>query len=246
MRKLALIVLLLIAFVSGKKLLSIGMEYKEANDYYKALQSLYTISSTPVIKEEICAHTTTQKAPIEIDFNKLKEVNKDVVGWIYSEDTPINYPVLQTTSNIKYLRQLIDGRYSASGSIFLDSICAPNFSDDNSIIYGHHMRDGSMFASLNKYKRQNYYDEHSQLWLLTPEEDYLIVPFAGLVVNSDSFFFTNTIEDKQDYIGRALKQSTFIPTEIPNVKDRLITLSTCDYTHDDARFILIGILVPNS
>ena len=108
------------------------------------------------------------------------------------------------------------------------------------------MRDGSMFASLNKYKRQDYYDEHSQLWLLTPEKDYLIMPFAGLVVNSDSFFFTNTIEDKQDYIGRALKQSTFIPTEVPNVKDRLITLSTCDYTHDDARFILIGILIPNN
>ena len=246
MKKLILIFLFFIAFFSGKKLFLIGIQYKEAEEYYKKLQEAYIISSASSTKSELQAHTTAQEAPIKIDFKKLKEINEEIVGWIYSENTPINYPILQANNNIKYSRHLMNNKYSESGSIFLDSICASDFSDDNSIIYGHHMRDGSMFASLNKYKIQDYYNEHSQLWLLTPEKNYLIMPFAGLVVTSDSSFFTNIIKDKQDYIKLALKQSTFIPIEIPNIKDKIITLSTCDYTYEDARFILLGILIPNN
>ena len=242
MKKLILIILLFIILFSGNELLSIEIKYKEASNYYEELQNSYIINEVTHIP--ITIFNSVKEAPIEINFDELKKINKDVIGWIYSENTPINYPILQTNNNIKYLRHLLDGRYSASGSIFLDSVCAPNFSDDNSIIYGHHMRDGSMFASLSKYKKQDYYDKYSELWLLTPERDYLIIPIAGLVVKSDSFFFTNTIKNKLNYIKNALKQSTFVPIKVPTIEDKLITLSTCDYTYDDARFILLGILIP--
>lgn len=87
----------------------------------------------------------------------------------------------------------MDGSYSASGSIFLDTTNNSQFQDNNSILYGHHMRNGSMFASIEYYKKQDYYDEHPRLWLLTPTSNYMLLPFAGSVVypNRTDYFITN-------------------------------------------------------
>lgn len=291
MKKIFLLLLLIIAFLSGRKLYYIFQDYKQASSYYIEMQSSFiknieimtptsvpniTTTATSIIEEEkkeifssittsepiifveqsslntkkttkekiINPHSTNLKPPIQVDFTALKAINSDVIGWLYSENTPINYPILHSSNNITYIHHLMNGEYSASGSIFLDSICNSKFTDDNSILYGHHMRDGSMFASLKKYENQDYYDNHNQLWLLTPKKNYLIIPFSGMVVSSHSHYYNNFIENKQDFINEAVKYSLFIPIEIPNIADKLITLSTCDYTFDDARFILIGILIP--
>lgn len=251
MRKLILILLLISMTVSGRQVVTKLISYQQANQYYNNVQSEYvqpvTPSPTPTIKP-VKRHGTKQRPPITIDFPALYTANTDVIGWLYSENTVINYPVMQTNNNVYYLRHLLDRSYSANGSIFLDATNNSKFQNDNSILYGHHMRDGSMFASIEKYKEQTYFDEHPRLWLLTPTKDYMLVPFAGLIVSPDrdSYFksmFTNN-KEKIDYFEYAIENSTFKGDVTPNEMDMIITLTTCDYTFKDARFILICILAP--
>lgn len=274
MKKLILLVLLIIIVVSGRQLVEIFSNYQITTTYYETIQETYrtvvepniTISPTkeepnvtpsPTKKatskrsktqksDKVRAHTTKLKPPITVDFPALKAVNSDVIGWLYSEGTPIDYPVLHSSNNNKYIHKLLNGEYSVNGSIFLDSRCKSNFKNDNSILYGHHMRNGSMFASLNNYKTQDYYNEHSQLWLLTPKRSYLLLPFSAMVVSTNSLYYKTDIQDKQVFIDKAINNSFFIPNTIPNVADRFITLSTCDYTFDNARLIVVCILISTS
>ena len=93
----------------------------------------------------------------EIDFDALKTVNEDVVGWLYLPDTVISYPVVQGDDNSYYLKHLVDGTYNANGCLFMDHKNQRDLKDDNTLIYGHHMESGKMFASLVKYKDQEFY-----------------------------------------------------------------------------------------
>ena len=122
----------------------------------------------------------------EIDFVSLKEINEDVVGWLYLPDTVINYPVVQGEDNSYYLKHLVDGSYNANGSLFVDYHNKMDFSDDNTLIYGHHMDSGKMFATLVKYKNQEFYDAHPVAYFLTEEKDYKIEIFSGYVTTHDS------------------------------------------------------------
>ena len=92
-------------------------------------------------------------------------VCKEIIGWIYSDGTPINYPIVQTTNNEYYLRRLIDGTYNQAGSIFMDYKNSSDFSDYNTIIYGHNMKNDSMFGTLTSYESQDYYNEHKEMYL---------------------------------------------------------------------------------
>lgn len=272
MKKLIFLALLILLIISGQQLVEVFSNYHEANVYYKEIQNEYRTKidliesqpvSAPIAEEEekeeinkkrtkkieekkiVRAHTTKLKPPITVDFDALKKINSDIIGWIYSEDTPIDYPVLYSSNNNKYIHKLFNGEYSVNGSIFLDSECKKIF-NDNSILYGHHMRNGSMFASLNNYKEQNYYEEHKQLWLLTPKRNYLLLPFSAMVVSTNSLYYKLDIQDKQLFINKAIDSSLFTPSTIPNTADRFITLSTCDYTFDNARLVIVCILVPIS
>ena len=106
-----------------------------------------------------------------VDFASLQQTNPYIVGWLYSEGTPINYPVVQGTDNSYYLTHLYDGTYNANGCLFLDRRVNRDFSSLHSIIYGHYMRSGAMCASLAGYKDQAYYEEHPTLMLMTPDKN---------------------------------------------------------------------------
>lgn len=126
------------------------------------------------------------QAPIQVDFDLLREQSADVIGWLYCEDTPINYPLAQAGDNSFYLRRLLDGTPNNSGTLFADSRCARDFSDFHTIIYGHNMKNGTMFGTLKKYENQAYYDDHPILWLLTPQGDFQVELLAGFVTSSTS------------------------------------------------------------
>ena len=98
--------------------------------------------------------------PISIDFDSLLSRNKDVIGWLYCPDTVINYPVVQGENNDQYLRKDLDGKYLVSGTLFADYRNGALGEDANYIIYGHNMKNGTMFSLLAKYKQQSYYDKH--------------------------------------------------------------------------------------
>ena len=184
--------------------------------------------------------------PVSVDFEGLKQINPEIVGWIYCEDTQINFPVLHTNDNSKYLTKQPDGKTTKSGSIFSDCGCAPDFSSSNTIIYGHNRKNG-MFSSLSKYSKQEYYEEHPVMWLLTPEMNYRVDLFAGFVTKPDGWVYRIDLPEGtawDNFVAWCRKNSRFSPSCEPVPGDRFITLSTCNYTFDDARYALVGLLVP--
>lgn len=176
--------------------------------------------------------------PIRIDFDQLLAQYPDTVGWLYCECTPINYPVMQSSDNDYYLRRLPDGTYNTAGSLFADYRCGEIGETNNYIIYGHNMKNGTMFSSLTKYKSQSYYDEHPVLYLYTPEGDYKIELIAGLVSKpTGEVYNTNqTYEQVLEYYFH----STFCSTITPRDDEKYITLSTCSYQYENARYVVVG------
>ncbi len=211
---------------------------------YKDNDKLYAQAA-----EEFTEPGSKEAAPIVVDFDALRQVNEDVIGWIYCEGTVIDYPVLRGADNDQYLHHAYDGSYSVSGSIFVDSGNREGFVDSNTIIYGHHMKNGSMFASLSKWSDQQYYEEHPVMWLLTPERDYKIELFSGYTTSAYAETYTMFPEPGAEvdaYLQRAAEQSDFRPSEGIELdgEAHYVLLSTCAYVFDNARSVLHGKLAP--
>lgn len=181
--------------------------------------------------------------PREVDFDILKKQNPDVVGWIYSKDTPINYPVVQGKDNEKYLYQMFNEEWNGKGSIFVDYTCEQPFAQFNTIVYGHRMKDGSMFHSLTKYREKDYYEKHKTLQLLTPSQNYDIEVFGVVTLPADSDMYRMTFsgeEDEQSYIDWILANTETEMDVKPTAADNIVMLSTCTYEFDDARLVVFG------
>ncbi len=243
-----------IAF-SGFRLFTILREYHEGDKQYKETATSFVEekepdpapaeSSTPAAAAAQEAPDPTLTCPISVDFGGLTAQNPDVVGWIYSEGTKINYPVLRGADNDAYLHHMISGEYNSAGSIFMDYRCAPDLSGLNTIIYGHHMKNGSMFASLHEYTDQSFYDEHKYLWYLTPSHIYRLDVICGYVGQAEAEIYT-IFENKDEldsYLSRAISKSSFKADSIPENIDRIVALSTCSYEYDDARYVVICVPV---
>lgn len=195
-------------------------------------------------KTENAENREKSSSPLSVDFQALKQKNSDIVAWIYSEDTPINYPVAQSTNNDYYLRRLVDGKYNQAGTIFMDYRNSNDFSDPNTIIYGHNMKDDSMFGTLTNYENQNYYDNHKEMFLYTENKNFKIEIFAGYTTSSDGDIYTypKTSSSNKKLIDNAIKKSKFSSDVEISSEDKIITLSTCAYTFEDARYVLLGVL----
>ena len=182
----------------------------------------------------------------EINFKALQTVNPDVIAWIYCPDTAINYPVVQGGDNAYYLNHLADGTENRNGCPFLDVQNLPDFSDANSIVYGHHMQNGTMFAGISWYEDQSYYDEHPVMYLLTPAANYRIELFSGYTTEMDSSAYMQTfgsIREHTDWLKEVSGRSDFRANLEISALDRTITLSTCAYRFENARYVLHGKLV---
>ncbi len=182
---------------------------------------------------------------VEVNFDDLWKINEDVVAWLYQPDTNINYPVAQAGDNDYYLYRLLDGTWNGNGTLFLDYRNSSDFSDGNSIIYGHHMKTGDMFASLTKYKEQSYYDSHPFMYLTTPSQKFRVDFFAGCVVESNAAIYQSRSIASwllDDYCSR----STFRPVDGINKDGPILTLSTCSFEFENARYVMLGALVPLS
>ncbi len=191
------------------------------------------------------AETDSEIAFPEVDFAGLRSVNEQVVGWIYDDASVINYPIVQAADNDYYLHRLFNGESNPSGAIFLDCRNQSDFSDSHCIIYGHHMKDGSMFAALSNYKSQEYYEEHPRMLLLTPNGNYTIEIFAGYVANVEDDAWVTGFEseaDYEDWIASGISKSLIRADFAPSASDHVLTLSTCSYEFADARFVLLGVL----
>ena len=181
-----------------------------------------------------------------IDLVQLREVAPEAVGWIYSEGTTIDYPVMQARDNSYYLSHLYDGTRNKVGSIFLDFRNDPDFSNQNSVLYGHHMESGQMFASLEGYKKQSYYEEHSSLILFTRDAIYKIELIGGYVAENEKETLDLVYESDEDFLSfikEVRERSTFTANVEVNAEDKLLTMLTCTYDFLDSRYILVGKMV---
>ena len=138
---------------------------------------------------------------VYVDFAALEGVNSDIVAWLYGADTGLNYPIVQAEDNDYYLYRLLDGTWNKNGTIFMDYVNRSDFSDQNTLVYGHHMKSGAMFGALVQYKKQEFYDAHPYLYLYTPQQSYRLDLIAGSVVDYDDAGSIGKRYRRQDEIG---------------------------------------------
>ncbi len=178
--------------------------------------------------------------PIAVDFTTLFNINPDVVGWIYCEGTSINYPVLKGEDNDEYLYHQYDGTYSSGGSIFMDYRCESDFTDDYTVIYGHNMLADSMFNSLDYFRQQNYLEEHSRFFYLTPSgKNYCLeVICTNVTAYKDDLRLFELRDDERNLDLIRSKAETDTGIEADN-EDHLVLLATCTYDFKNARCTLL-------
>lgn len=231
-----------ILLAAGWNIYRIQSEYRSGETVYEDLEKY-----APPRPESNLPSDSSQSGEnkTQIDFDALTSINPDTVAWIRCTGTVINYPVVQSEDNSYYLKHLFDGSYNSSGSIFLDSRNAPDFSELHSVIYGHHMKNGTMFSALLNYKKQEFYEKHPVMELITPEQAYTVKIFAGYVasIHDDAWQISfSSAEEYASWIESTIERSCFESGIIPAATDQIVTLSTCSYEFDNARFVLLGIL----
>ena len=234
--------------------------YHQADVLYEDLQDRYVTRVDPSAERpsagpsgntpaqgshdpELAPEPILEWAPIAVNFEALLADNSEVVGWLYCEGKPINYPVMQAADNDRYLHRDLNGEYLYSGTPFADYRCSAVGTDRNYIIYGHNMKNDTMFGTLDEYKAQGYYDEHPVLYYLTPERDYKIELFSGLVTKADSEVYNPQFQDAESFgafLQTLREDSTFRSDVSVTGEDHIVTLSTCSYEFNNARYVVFG------
>ena len=249
--------MLLIFCASGAQVLFIRHQYRISEEIYDEAAAKFTAFSEPIVFEvpdvDFHSHPETRRipevAPITVDFTELKKINPDITGWIYCPGTIINYPVLHGDTNDDYLHHSYDKSYNAAGSIFVEETNSRDFQDANNILYGHHMGDKSMFATLDHWQVQSYLDEHPYMWLLTPEQDYRIALFSAYTISaySDTYrVFPERSPGLERYLYTALELSTVKADVEVSPDGKYVLLSTCAYVFENARSVIHGLMEPAS
>lgn len=187
---------------------------------------------------------------IEVDAGilALHEENPDCIGWLTIDGTRIDYPVMYRSGDKNYyLHRDFNGEYSANGCLFLAEECVP-VNSDNLIIYGHHMNSGKMFADLEKYKDEGFYEEHPTILFRTiwGNEQYQIFAafttpvYTGNDFDYYSFIKAGTVEDYKKFVASVKEKSLYQTGTTAKYRDKLLTLSTCEYSQKNGRMVLVA------
>ena len=184
---------------------------------------------------------------LNIDWATLKAENPDIVAWIYIPDTEVNYPVVQSDDNAYYLTHVFDGSENKLGCIFLDYQSASDFSDLNSIIYGHNMRNGSMFHDIVSYGDPDFDAAHPYVYLATPDGvTHRLKVFAKFVASGsellDQTSFTNEAEYRS-FVQAILDRNEISTDVTADQVDHLYMLASCSYEFNDARTLVCAVEV---
>lgn len=205
-----------------------------------------TESTTSIASEQLDNKKfSTEEFPIAVDFDAITEQNSDIIAWLYSPDTPINYPIVQAPNNNYYLHHLVDGSYNSAGTLFADYRNASDLTDWTTIIYGHNMLDDSMFGSLLNYKNPDYYTAHPILYLQTPNNNYKVNVFAGCTIYCSSKIYNTSLDktEKAALVKSCIENSDFISEYQLHASDKILILSTCNYDGTtDSRYVVLGAL----
>ncbi len=256
------------------KVISIQTNYKRAQNEYSSLRQ-YTRptekseeeeltpepAETAETKEESSVSKTEEpeekpksevkkietKAPIEVDHAALSTINSDYIGWLYIEALDISYPIMHGATDNTYLHTSFEGASLFAGSLFINAESSTDFSDPHTVIYGHNMKDGTMFGRLNLLFSQDLYQDYPYFWILTPEGDRCYRIFSMQYCNAVSRVYTlfgGRGDNVADYIEEMWAASLVDTGELDCNKDsKVVTLSTCVGESGPGRFVVQGILV---
>lgn len=232
---IVLIAAMCIAGYSGYQLYSGLKEYNTGKKEYDSLKPevIYTENANP-------------KEQTAVDWNALRKINPDVAAWIHLDNSTIDYPVVYASDNSYYLTHLFDSSENRSGCVFIDANNQHDFLDQNTVMYAHHMRNGTMFADVENYKNPDYYSTHKEFHIYTPDGDYVMYPLGGYVTTGSDNYVRYTFSDEKDYldyVNSFIQKSTFQSDEKIEAGDQTLMLSTCSYDVNDGRYVLIGKLV---
>ena len=222
-----------------------GINYLNSQNVKNDAKNLLEISTENLKSEEIVDNEM---------LNKVKVLNlqyPDLKGWLEIKDTEISYPVMQGNDNDFYITHTYEKEYSKWGSLFLDKDYDWSKPSSNLLIYGHNFSDGYMFADLLNYRNKEFYENHKTIRFITPVEDseYEIISIFNSRVyykhETDVFryyFFVDagSRAEYNDFVNNAKKASIYSIDATAEYGDQLITLSTCDYTQEDGRFVVVA------
>lgn len=234
-----LVIAIVVFAVSAYKLYGIFSEYNKGDKEYQKIQDL-------VINTE--KKDDTKEETFSVDFEKLLEMNSDVVGWIrFDEPSEINYPVVQGRDNEEYLKRTFEANTNKLGTLFVDVNNPGDFSGRNTFIYGHNMKNGSMFAQLLKYKDDSFYKEHPYFYIYKPDgkvRTYEIFS-AGVVKDTSDSYIMDYADDAafQTYIDYIKQQSAYPTSAEVTTASKIVSLSTCTNVRDDERFLVHGVMI---
>lgn len=235
-----LLVIVLVLGITG--LLRRREEERRAREEASRLAS---IAAQTTEEEETTTEVEETEPPYEspINFEELSAVNPDIVGWITIPDTNIDYPIVQTDDNDKYLHTGFDGEESKAGTIFLDFESDREFRGYNHVIYGHHMRNGSMFKDVVKFKERDYFEAHDVGYLYTPDRTIQLRFVSAYYGDADPIKRRTQFSSQEEfdqYVEEMISPCRYAkPVQAP-VKS-IFTLITCSYEFEDARTFLFGV-----
>jgi SrtB family sortase len=204
------------------------------------------LNNIEVNKDEIIEYKTERMLQLE----ELQKENNEIIGWLEIEDTNINYPVLQTDNNSYYLTHTYKKQYSSTGSLFLDKDFDSVNGSSNYLIYGHRSKKGIMFEDLMKYAKKDFYQNHTKIKFTTNQEEstyeVLSVFYSRVYYKNEKnvfryYYFVNA-QNEQEYntfVNSAKKASIYDTGVTAKFGDQLMTLSTCEYSQKDGRFVIV-------
>lgn len=239
-QSLSILILLSIIFYALFGLSKLWVESVKSKLAMEELQQVYvdqveTYERTEAIQQE--------ELIISPYFYELLELNEQIVGWLTIPNTSVNYPIVQGTDNEFYLSHNIKMETSAAGSIFMDYRNSMSLQNHHTILYGHRMKDGTMFGSLTNFLDEEFFEENAFFQYETLTESYELEVFSVYVTTTDfDYIKTNFVSDEEyrQFLQQIKQKSLYQPMIDISEKDRIFTLSTCDYTFDkeDGRLVI--------
>lgn len=265
--KIVLAASLLLMVVAITNIVLLSRDYQKGINTYADLEQYATVTEDSVqaaqeIKdtadsentEEVVEEITEEPqiaVDLDIDYDALTKINSDFVGWIYYAPLELSYPIVRGIDNDYYTHYTFENEKNSSGAIFMDFLNKPDFSHFNTIIYGHNMRNGTMFGSLKKLLNDpSIIEEDPYIYIFTKDKIMMYEICAAYITNASSHTYdlTQTAEEQADYVEYIQDVATYYRDdtmlEEPLTEDtKLITLSTCHGLHTSNRTVIHGVLI---
>ncbi|MCI7262063.1 MAG: class B sortase [Clostridiaceae bacterium] len=241
----ALLFLLLLAalFALGKRGFTTWKQKRQEEELRELSRQQETAAERELVMEEETEGETELLYESPIDFDALREINPDIVAWVEIPGTRIDYPVVQTDDNETYLHRSFEGGESSAGAIYLDCDSDSDFMGRHSVLYGHHMKNGSMFAEIVKFKEKSFFQEHREVILYLPDRELHLRTIAALYGDAGGEKRRTVFADQESfnrYVDEMTKNCSF--RELPEGNcECLYSFVTCSYEFENARTILYAV-----